>query len=241
MVNKEDHQALVKRVEVLEKQVEDLLALNSKREEEIKDLQGKLGNNEQKSAANGVWSNLPKQAAVAITQVVTKEKAMVKKKENNVIITGVKQANDTEQEKEAVNKLFASILKTEEIIDKNDFKVTRYKNKKDKNKPGLIMVEFTKSEDKDKILKSTKQLRSTNEYKEVFINRDLTENELAEEKRLRDDRRIKNSELQETDEQGFKYGWHKFGNDPEQSKFYWGVRNGEVKKIKCRTETNRKQ
>ena len=44
--------------------------------------------------------------------------------------------------------------------------------------------------------------------------------------------------MTETNEQGFKYGWHKFENETEQSRFYWQVRNGEVKKIKYKAAAN---
>lgn len=60
----------------------------------------------------------------------------------------------------------------------------------------------------------------------------MTLPQLEENKKLRNDRKNKNDSLSNQDENGLKYGLHKFGNDIVESKFYWGIRNGELKKIK---------
>ena len=242
MVTKQEHEALMKRVEALEKKLEELLTQNKEKDDVIKDLEGRMKNNEQQTTTADFWSQLPKQATMAITQVVTKEKTMIKKKENNIIITGMTAQTPNEQSneaEEAVNKLFISLVGKDDEIEQKNFKVTRFKSKI-VTKPGPILVEFKDINDKKKILQLTKQLKDNEDYKNVYINKDLTESELAVEKRLRVDRRKKNAELTETNEIGFKYGWHKFGNDIEESRFYWGVRNGDLKKIKCKATTNEK-
>ena len=75
-----------------------------------------------------------------------------------------------------------------------------------------------------------RKLRDNNEYKNVYINPDLTESEAALEKSLRSDRDKKNEELPNVSENGLRYGMHKF-NGAAESKFYWGIRNRELRKI----------
>lgn len=54
---------------------------------------------------------------------------------------------------------------------------------------------------------------------------------MEREKTLRKRRTVENSKLKYGD--GYlKYGLHKFGSDIEESKYDWGVRNRELRKIK---------
>ena len=63
------------------------------------------------------------------------------------------------------------------------------------------------------------------------FDQDLTESEMARDKDLRKQRNVKNAELT-MGEGHFKYGMTRFGDDEMDSKYYWGIRNGEVRKIK---------
>ena len=95
---------------------------------------------------------------------------------------------------------------------------------------GPILVEFKELEKKVKVLKVARNLKGT-KYGKVFINQDLTEAEMARDKELRKRRAEENEKL--TGGEGrLKWGLHKFGNDAELSKFYWGVRDGELRRIK---------
>ena len=88
-------------------------------------------------------------------------------------------------------------------------------------------------EKKIEILRAARKLRDSPEHKNIYINQDLTEAEQAEDKKLRKDRDEKNANLPNTNtNNNKKYGMHKFGEDVSESKFYWGIRNGVVRKIK---------
>ena len=67
----------------------------------------------------------------------------------------------------------------------------------------------------------------------IYINNDITKNEMANQKMLRDDRKNKNEELTEKDDKGRKYGFNKFGEEKESVKFFCGIKDDEVKKLKC--------
>ena len=111
-------------------------------------------------------------------------------------------------------------------------KIFRLK-RKGNNSPSIILVECENVEKKAEILKAAKKLRNSVEHKNIYINQDLTEAEQAEEKKLRKDRNEKNASLPNTNtNNNKKYGMHKFGEDTTESKFYWGIRNGVVRKIK---------
>ena len=66
----------------------------------------------------------------------------------------------------------------------------------------------------------------------MYINPDYTKLELDLIKKLNQERKTKNDELKHG-EQGRKYGLYAFGNDKEESKFFWGIRDFELKRIKC--------
>jgi cell division protein FtsI/penicillin-binding protein 2 len=149
-----------------------------------------------------------------------------------LIVFGVdEQASDTDKDaaaKLAVNKLIEDI--GVEVTTVTDCKITRFKSK-DTNKPGRILIECKSIEDKLEILKHAKNLKGKEEYKQVFINNDLTTAQLDNEKRLRIERNKKNEALEQTGPNGLKYGLQT-STDGNQFKFYWGIRNGELKRIK---------
>jgi hypothetical protein len=72
----------------------------------------------------------------------------------------------------------------------NNCKITRFKSR-DNTKPGRILIELKTMADKIAILKNAKQLKGKEEYKQVFINNDLTDAQLDNEKKLRIERNKK--------------------------------------------------
>jgi hypothetical protein len=109
-------------------------------------------------------------------------------------------------------------------------KIVRLKPKAGTNKPGLILVACEEIEFKTAILKSSKKLKDMVGCRDVYINCDLTNTQLEIEKKLRTERNEKNKNLKFAGENGLRYGKHT-RSDGKESKFYWGVRSGELKKI----------
>ena len=72
-------------------------------------------------------------------------------------------------------------------------------------------------------------MKDTDEYKKVYINKDLTVAQLDQEKKLREDRNERNSRL---DKKGAKFNFGEIEINGVTTKYYWGIRNGELRKIK---------
>jgi hypothetical protein len=237
MVTKDEFKVLKDRIDNLEDLVKRLDESNTVKSKEIEELQKTINSNQFSKSTADLWSNLPKQASIEITKAITKVKDTTKKKEKNIVITGLPNPDAQEEEgkiskdKKAVKTLFEKIKEPEDIVDSSAYKIIRYKSKTGE-KPGIIIVEFNSIETKEKIQKAAKKLSKETDYKGVYINRDLSKDEMLIEKQLRDERRKKNDELPEKEENGSKFRYHKFGTDVTESKFIWGIKDGEVKKFK---------
>jgi hypothetical protein len=200
---------------------------------EIRTLKEKASNSN--TTAADFWSKLPKAAANVISNLASKESIEVTKKERNLIMFGVKESTltDTNErnvaDQTAVKTILAEIgIESDEI---EEIKIKRFKSK-ESGKPGQILMECDSKETKMSILKAAKNLKNNTAYKSIYINNDLTHAQLELEKKLRKERNEKNSSLPETGPNNLKYGLHVFGDSGVESKFYWGIRNGELKKIK---------
>jgi hypothetical protein len=220
-----------KRVKALEDKVTVL-------EEKVKTLEGKLETEvlggikslEDKvdSAAtntSGNWASIAsnKGAIVAINNMVSKEQAQLKRKDNNVIIFGMEKAESQEELKEAVTKVFAAMEK-EDLVEG----CTLLKLKGDK---GPTIVSFRDKSTQIGVLRASGKLRESAEFKDVYVNQDLTESQMAKESELRKERKVKNDGL--TMGSGhLKYGMHKFEGEENEVEFYWGIRNSRVERIK---------
>ena len=204
---------LRKAVTQLEQQVGDL-------EKKVKVLEGKGVGQGQTDSAD-LWSKLKVSPAVRldITNIIVKECSNTQKKEKNVIMHGVEKGDEKRKLTEIIEIL---------QVDAGEFKSTRFKDSGEKT--GLLLVEFEDVETKMNVLKASRKLKGS-KYDKVFINKDLTEAEMVREKDLRKRRIAENLKLEHGDGH-FKYGMHKFGSDNVESKYYWGVRDGELRKIK---------
>lgn len=76
---------------------------------------------------------------------------------------------------------------------------------------------------------SAKKLKDNEKYKGVFINRDLTLNEMEVERAARKECFVRNEKLPLGDGR-FKYGIDQT-NTSEGIEFFWGLRSGRVQKI----------
>ena len=158
---------------------------------------------------------------------VARESVEKQKIENNITISGFPETNGNKDEKEAEDKAKLTELLNKVELDLSDVKRFRriITNKPNANhKPALLVVEFNSKNSKDTALKNSKTLREVEGFKEVYINKELTQSESAEEKRLRTERNNLNEKLPEGD------GRQKYGKEGEKE-FYYGIRFGEVRKI----------
>ena len=96
----------------------------------------------------------------------------------------------------------------------------------------FFRLNFNSEEDKLKILKSSKKLKNNGNFPNVYINPDLTKHEMDLTKKLNQEKKDLNHKLPH-EEDGKKYGLHKFGKDNNESKFFWGIRDFQLTRIKC--------
>ena len=159
---------------------------------------------------------------------VTREIKTKERKENNIILTGLPQAQinteskaiDENKEKEVLAQIFAHLEIDLKTVKRHWRLKTKENNMNDIVNP--MIVEFTDFESKNKATKNSYKLKT---YKDkVYINNDLTESERSIEKKLRDERNRRNNELS-IEENGLRY------SEDEKGKFHYGIRNGIVKKI----------
>ena len=190
-------------------------------------------------AAAKFCDKLPKNISNVILNIAAKENSERIKKENNLILFGIPESaednseNRNENDKTRVKSVLAAIgIKDDD--DKEIVKIIRLKNKAESTKPGQILLECANKEFKLNILKAAKGLKTHTQYKSIYINNDLTSAQQDGVKKLRDDRNDRNSRLPHTVPNDLKYGYHNFSGDEEKSKFYWGIRNNVLKKIKAK-------
>jgi hypothetical protein len=150
-----------------------------------------LNGNEQ-SGKNGsqLFSSMLKKnssSANIILASVAKENLEKQKIFNNITISGLKEATsgDLNDKLEADRNLLTEVL-AEVNVDYT--KVKRFRrviSKQATDKPTLFIVELNDSESKETAIKNSRTLKDSEKFKEVFINKELTQSESAEERRLR--------------------------------------------------------
>ena len=149
-----------------------------------------------------------------VLNAVAKEQTEHKKREKNLVIFGTKATKTELDEIVKENKSLVSDILT--ILGKSDIQpayIRRLKSKKDDG-TGPIIVEFKEIHERNEVLRSTKILRTTEGYKEIFINPDLTESERLMDLELRKKRKELNDQLK------------------SDSPFRYGIRGNELVKIK---------
>jgi hypothetical protein len=224
-------------IAALLKRIDSLEAANLAKDKEIADLKQKNGQNSGDFSSAAFWSRLTPAATQAISNIATKETCNIQSREKNLVISGVTESaatSNTEKHDEDNKKVIELLGKLECGYDGNTIKrnttITRLKPKPGTNKPGFILVRCSEVGLKMDILKSAKKLKEMDGYREVYINCDLTNAQLDIEKKLRTERNDKNKALEFTGQNG-QYGKQKL-RDGSESKFYWGIRSGELRKIK---------
>jgi hypothetical protein len=224
--------SLIDMVKSLVKHVKSLETGNTELKTEVADLKEKANNNNNaQTTSEQFWSEFRKDKAVIgqMSSMVTVNNYNAQKKENNVLITERKPSNN--EATKILEGTGEAVVKAE--VDKVLSKIGMEKHK-DKCKSsrkevnGPILVIFNERNDKIEVIKASKNLDS-GDYKSVYINNDRTQAEALYEKELRVTRNELNAQL--PNGTGFrKYGKHKC-SDKVERKWWWDVRNGELKRI----------
>jgi hypothetical protein len=152
---------------------------------------------------------------INVINAIAIENDDIKKRECNVIISGLANSTGDNIEKDdetKIENLFAAIS-----FEKTKMKRSkRFTNEKNNGKPNLVLVELNNKEDRFSIMKAAKSLKDNETYKDVFINFDLTPAQRVMQMELNKKRK----EL----------------NDKDKTKeatvdYYWGIRSKKIVKI----------
>jgi hypothetical protein len=132
----------------------------------------------------------PQEQQILLTNSILKENLEREAKKQNVIVFGVKTSN------------------SDIGVNQNGIKTFwRFKQKQDSNKYPPILIKLNDNVNRVDVLVASKKLSKSNEYKNVFVNLDLTVYQREEERKLRIERNALNKK--ETD---------------EKKPFRWGIR-----------------
>jgi hypothetical protein len=147
-----------------------------------------------------------------IMNMISDNDLLKKKKENNVMIFGLKVTND-DIATDKVNDLLQKIGVRKVVIKK----INKISKKDVVNDVAPIVVELVNQSDRFVILKAAKALAKINCENDTHINisLDLTEIERKRQKKLVCDRNMRNEQLKLSDE----------------NKFYYGIRKNQIVKL----------
>jgi hypothetical protein len=232
----EVNETLLAKIKVLEEKVVELQKKSEIDSKIIQELKSKLEQPTQSETINGAldfsklnWAK--DKAGLVILSKVNKEISDKSKKESNIIISGCKVNLDNvanaDRNKALLNAILPVVTAAEGKIDESQVKRV-VQLKQNESNDSKILVEFKNKSDRDLVLKNRIKLAAIEMYKgKVFINPDLTASERATERDLRLKRKEKNDQLSETvANSNFKYG-----RTDDGKLFYWGIRDGALKKI----------
>jgi hypothetical protein len=184
------------------------------------------------TSAASAWStfNYDKQksstpdVAIGISKV-TREMKEQESKLNSITLSGLPEGKDKKDDDDTID----DVIEVLEIDKTNIKSKTRLRKKQGETKPGLVLVEFKEKSDQTTALANSRKLKDVDAYSKVYVNRDLTINEMEVERLLRIERNLRNSKLPEVD--GEANGRPlRYGRDGER-RFYWGIRFGVLQKI----------
>ena len=231
---KEANTAIVKYLEATTRLQAAIVKLSNENEENKKKTANSFEEMSNKILDNGPklmsslfkLNNKPNMPAVNLITAVKVEEDEIKKKQNNIVLFGVKQSTS----KEAAAKTSDDAVEVKKIFEiiKIDYnlnvaKIHRIRPSRSENstannsdKPTPIIVELKKKETVLEVLKASKNLRSAEGYDNVYINPDLTPTQREFNKRLVQLKIAKNKELKENGEDG---------------RHFYGIRNNEVVKL----------
>lgn len=221
---------LEKKVELLEKKNSELLKTNGTSEK--------------------AWSDLfktgkKKESDLLHIAAFNREQKEMKRKENNIVISGVVECSDTDEaakkqhDEEKVDVILGKLGLSRENV-KNQIRLKKRTNNRqatatnsttnnEKSNEPLILLEFKESEHQQLALKKSRELKGDVNFEKVFINADKTSAERFEEKKLRETRNKENAKLPLVMEgqPGRRY------LEKNGKKWYWGIRWGRLLLVEC--------
>ncbi|RNA17853.1 RNA-directed DNA polymerase from mobile element jockey-like [Brachionus plicatilis] len=190
----ETNVAQLARIETLEK-------LSSDQEKIISEQSNR--SNEQASTAprqaldwNKIWEKNEKEEVIFLAKV-SRELKTKESKENNIIISGLKEKiTDNEEEKRTHDlKELGEKLEVLNIPERTAKRSMRIRKTKQNDKPALFLVEFHDKRSQMTAIANASNLKDSNKHRQIYINKDLTPAELEAEKSIRFERDRRNSEL----------------------------------------------
>ncbi len=184
------------------------------------------------SIVNGNKQSDQTQALIATVNKEINEKARI---ENNIVISGAGVEEESKDEEKVEAVLKALKLDRSSTVKR----IRRIKSKKSNdNQPNkeldMIVVEFKDEASKQTALREARNLRNTENFKNVYINPDKTPSERALERELRTARNKRNADLSEVKANSggrHRYGIQPSGHPMAGKKFYWGIRWNALKEI----------
>ncbi|RMZ99953.1 hypothetical protein BpHYR1_037216, partial [Brachionus plicatilis] len=173
--------------------------------------------------SNGKSSNYD----IAIIEKVARESKSKENKASNIIISGIAESkNENTSDIEEDDKLATiDLLKELGIAPSGNFvkKAYRISKTRKENKPALLKVELKDKEAANNIIMRAKKLKEIERYRGVYINRDLTKNEIEVERAGRKECLERNEKLE------YGQGRHKYGIDYSKTQtgieYFWGLRS----------------
>lgn len=147
---------------------------------------------------------------------ITTERNDIDYRDKNVLIMGIRDITD-DQVKSTVNDIFNEIGMTKDTAITS---VYRFKQNPNNPHPPIIKVSLASKEDRLTVLKASKALRTSTKFVKVYINPDLTVAQRNLEKNLITQRKSLNERRMRS-------------NNEDDKKFYYGIRNGMIKRIPC--------
>ena len=166
-------------------------------------------------AARNTANTGPTQNEINCLNAFTSERNDIDSREKNVLIMGVMNTTD-ELAKSKVEEIFAAIN-----IDNNKIQsVYRFKQSTNQKHPPIIKVCLTNKDDRLTVLKASKLLKTSTTHVKVYVNPDLTIAQRNLEKILITERKSLNTARLTS-------------NNEDDKKFYYGIRNGMIKRIQC--------
>ena len=112
-----------------------------------------------------------------------------KSRESNLIISGIEEETEgtVDERRSKDEKKLKKVLNFLNIEEESCMNVSRIGKPSDNGKPRLLRVKMRNLELKRRTLVSSKKLRSSESYRQVYINPDYTKKEQEAQKKLRED------------------------------------------------------
>ena len=162
-------QDLMSGIKVLKDRIDKLESESVEKDKEIENLR-----NTKTVVSDVPWSdakgNKKSESRLKFLNTISDEAVERNKKEKNIIIFGMKESNmnsiteNKEHDKEELRNIF-ELLDQEDLAIEGNFRL----NSKDKKKPKPFVVVLNNKEDRNKVLYAAKKLKSSENYKDVFI------------------------------------------------------------------------